>query len=436
MSDWRQIYKEKLMTPEQAAARIHSGDRIYFAVVDSVADVLTNALWERRHELEDITLISSFAIRPVNPYTHWEACGFRLCTPFQGPWERMARDKGMHVDFTTFHLSQFGLFFTQTGRPNVAFLEVSEPDENGNVSLSAGVGVHPHALESADRVFLQVNKQAPYITGADTCLFPISQAEAIIEVDNPLADLPEAPLSGATQTIADSIVELIPDGATIQLGLGSLSSAIGYGLKNRNDLGIHTEQFCPAMVELIKNGNVTNKHKGFMDGYSVFDCAVGTREMQRFMDHNPTLYGATFGFVNNPFHIAQNNRMMSINAAMAVDVYGQVAADAMGYEQYSACGGQVDFVRGAQMAHEGKSFIALESSFVKNGKRHSKIQLHLPEGTGVTTSRADVNYVVTEYGCVNLKALTMADRVRAMISLAHPDFRDELTEQARFHHLI
>lgn len=231
-------------------------------------------------------------------------------------------------------------------------------------------------------------------------------------------------------------MDLIPDGATVQLGIGKLSTAIGYGLRERNDLGIHSELFSEPMMHLIRNGNVTNRNKGFMDGKSVFAFAMGSREMYRFMDHNEGLYGGTFPWVNDPRNVARNKRMISINSAMSIDLFGQIAADSMGWKQHSAVGGQIDFVKGAQWSEDGKSIIATASSFVKNGQRQSKIVLNFPTGTAVTTPRSEVQYIATEYGCVNLKVLNMADRVRAMINLAHPDFRAQLTDEARYHKLI
>jgi 4-hydroxybutyrate CoA-transferase len=238
-------------------------------------------------------------------------------------------------------------------------------------------------------------------------------------------------IDDTSRQIADIVLEEVPDGATLQLGLGKLSTAIGYDLKQRNDMGIFSELFSQPMMELMKEGNVTNAHKGFMDGKSVFSFSAGTQEMYDFMDHNPQIYGAPFPFVNDARNIAKNKNMISINNAMAVNLYGEVAADAIGYSQQSAVGGQLDFVKGAQWSEGGKSIIVLPSSFMKDGKRQSKISLQFAPGTPVTTPRSEVQYVATEYGCVNLKILNMSDRVRALISLAHPDFRDQLTQEAK-----
>jgi len=215
-----------------------------------------------------------------------------------------------------------------------------------------------------------------------------------------------------------------------------LSTAIGFGLGNKTDLGIHSELLSEPMLELIINGNVTNRYKGFMDGKSVFGFALGSAELYKYLNRNEKVYGAEFPFVNDPINIAKNKNMISINSTMALDIFGQAASDSLGWKQQSATGGQLDFVRGAQRSEGGKSIIATTSSFIKNGKRISKILTAFPAGTAVTTPRSDIQYVATEYGCVNLKVLNMSDRVRAMISLAHPDFRDQLMEDAKRFNLI
>ena len=211
-----------------------------------------------------------------------------------------------------------------------------------------------------------------------------------------------------------------------------MSNAVGFGLSARNDLGIHSEMLSDSMMELIKQGVVTNRRKTFLPGKTVASFALGPKGLYRFMDHNESLYFAPFPIVNDPVNIAKNDNMISINTALSIDLMGQVCADNISGVQYSATGGQVDFVRGVQMSRGGKSFIAVTSTFESRGKgKQSRIVSRFPSGTAVTTTRADVQYVVTEYGCVNLKPLTMRDRVRAMISLAHPDFRTSLMEEAK-----
>lgn len=434
--DYKKEYLEKLTTAEEAVKLVDSGDTVFIGIINSCATVLADALWERRAELSDVSLISSLMMKPSLLFTGHGKNPFCIRTPFLGALERAAQKSGRPVAYTSFHLSQFDYWFQTIGRPTVAFLEVSEPDTDGYVFFGAsGGGVYTYALETCDRVIFQINKQVPHVHGRD-CKLHISRADAIVEASYSVPSLDEEDVDAATQKISDQIIDLVPDGATIQLGIGKLSTAIGYGLKSKNDLGIHTEMFCTPMVDLIRSGNVTNTRKGYMDGKNVFAFAMGSQELYQFIDHNEDMYCGPFSYVNDPRVIMQNNRMISINSAMAIDIYGQAAADSMGYSQYSGVGGQLDYVRGAQWSNEGKSFIATSSSFMKNGVRHSKIVFQFPQGTAVTTPRSDTQYIATEYGCVNLKELTMRDRIRAVIGLAHPDFRDGLTEQAKFYHLI
>ncbi|MBQ8562373.1 MAG: acetyl-CoA hydrolase [Firmicutes bacterium] len=434
------FYQDKLTTAEEAVKLVRSGDRVYVGTASSFAYTLMDALWERRDELENVTILCSMSLKPSKMFgtDHDERNPFTIETFFLGARERVAHRKhGMPLNFSSFHLSQVDLWCREIGRPDVCFLEVSRPDENGYVSFGPSGGcMYTFLMESARTIVLECNAQTPYILGDETSRMHISRADMMILTDSDVSPLPNDEVDEISQQISELVLAEVPDGATIQLGLGKVSTAIGYGLMQRNDLGIFSELFSEPMMHLMKNGNVTNTAKGFMDGKSVFAFSLGTREMYQFMDRNSQIYNCTFPFVNNPVNIAKNKRMISINTAMSVDLFGQVAADSMGFTQQSAVGGQLDFVKGAQMSEGGKSIIALASAFEKNGKLESKICASFPAGTAVTTPRSEVQYVATEYGCINLKHLNMADRVRAMISLAHPAFRDQLTEEAKAHGLI
>lgn len=435
-----EVYRDKIMSGAEAAKLVKSGDRVYVGTASSFAYDMLDALWDRRDELEDVAILCSMSVRPSRMFSadHDGHNPFHVETFFLGAQERIAHRKhGMPLEFTCFHLSQIDLWCKYVGKPDVCFFQVSMPDENGMVSCGPSGGcMYTYLAENARNIVFECNAQVPYIMNGEKHLLPLSMADAIVPADYPVSPLAKDEVDDISQKISDLVMEEVPDGATIQLGLGKISTAVGYGLLQKNDLGIFSELFSEPMMELMKNGNVTNKNKGFMDGLSVFAFSMGSNEMYNFMDHNPDLYAGTFPFVNDPRNIAKNKRMMSINTAMSVDLFGQVAADSMGFTQQSAVGGQIDFVKGAQWSEGGKSIIALASSFEKNGQRQSKICLNFPAGTAVTTPRSEVQYVATEYGCVNLKKLNMSDRVRAMISLAHPDFRDQLRDEAREHGLI
>ena len=437
---YEDAYRDKIVSAAEAAKLVKSGDRVYVGTASSFAYELMDALWERRDQLEDVAILCSMSVAPSRMFStdYHEHNPFHVETFFLGQQERIAHRKhGMPLEFTCFHLSQVDIWCRYVGKPDVCFFQVSRPDENGFVSCGPSGGcMYSYLAENARNIVLECNAQTPYIINGEKHLLPLECADAIVLADYPASPLPKDEVDEISQKISDLVMEEVPDGATIQLGLGKISTAIGYGLLEKNDLGIFSELFSEPMMELMKNGNVTNKNKGFMDGLSVFAFSLGTKEMYDFMDRNPKLYGGTFPFVNDPRNIARNKKMISINAAMSVDLFGQVAADSLGWNQQSAVGGQIDFVKGAQWSEGGKSIIALASSFIKDGERKSKISLTFPPGTAITTPRSEVQYIATEYGCINLKKLNMSDRVRAMISLAHPDFRDRLTDEAREHHLI
>ncbi len=434
--NWVNEYKQKLTNAKEAVKIINSGETVYVGTCSSAAFALTNALWNRREELENIKIASSLILKPTPLFDQAEENPFTFETFFMGSKERKVRDNGLKLDYTSVHLSQIDIWCKKVSRPNVCLLEVSEPDENGYMCFGpSGIALHKFLKESADRVIVQINKQTPYIFGQNN-LIHVSETDAIIKVDEKLSTLENPEIDEVTEKLSKIIVDQVPDGATIQLGLGSLSTAIGFGLDNKNDLGIHSELLSEPMLELIVNGNVTNKYKGFMDGKSVFAFALGSTKLYKYLNKNEKVYGAEFPFVNDPRIIAKNKKVISINTTMAFDIFGQAASDSLGWKQQSATGGQLDFVRGAQWSEGGKSFIATTSSFIKEGKRISRIVAALPAGTAISTPRSDIQYVATEYGCVNLKILNMADRIKAMISLAHPDFRDQLTEDAKKFNLI
>lgn len=433
---WINEYKQKLTNAEEAVKIINSGETVYIGTCSSVALVLIDALWNRREELENVKIASSLISKPTPLFDETKGNPFTFGTFFMGSKERKVRDNGLKLNYTSVHLSQIDIWCKEVMRPDVCLFEVSEPDENGYMCYGpSGIALQKYLKECADRVIVQVNKQTPYIFGQNN-LIHVSEVDAIIEVDEELATLANPEIDEVTEKLSKVIVDQVPEGATIQLGLGSLSTAIGFGLGDKNDLGIHSELMSEPMLELMINGNVTNKYKGFMDGKSVFAFALGSTKLYQYLNRNENVYGAEFPFVNDPRNIAKNKKMISINSTMAFDIFGQAASDSLGWKQQSATGGQLDFVRGAQWSEGGKSIIATTSSFIKNGKRISKIVAAFPEGTAITTPRSDIQYVATEYGCVNLKILNMSDRVKAMINLAHPDFRDQLTEDAKRFNLI
>ena len=427
----RKEYESKLTTAAEAVKLVRSGDTVFIGASSSVAYALCDALGEREDELEDVVLTSSQVIRPIRIMSGKNPKAFRARTFFMSLQERNMYNQDL-ADFTTVHLSQVDIFFNETAPTDVAFFEVSLPDENGYMSYGANnVSLGDLVKQKARNIILQVNKHAPYVLGEKN-LIHVSEADAIVEADVELVELPGVEVDDTINTISDYILDQIPDGACLQLGLGGVASAVGFGLTKKNDLGAHTELMTDSMMELMKMGVMNNSRKSYMPGKTVASFAFGSKEMYQFLDHNEDMYFMPFTDVNNPVNIAKNDNMISINTAMSIDLFGQVCADNIAGRQYSATGGQVDFVRGAQMSKGGKSFIAITSTMEsKKTGRGSRIVSRFPVGTAVTTLRSDVQYVVTEYGCVNLKRLSMRERALAMISLAHPDFRPQLMDEAK-----
>ena len=433
---WKKEYYEKKLSLNEAANLVKSGDRVYLGTASSVAYGVADALWERRKELSNVEIQSSQAFEPCPIYDNVEDNPFSYSTYFIGIGERIPYRAGLPTVYTSVHLSQADIWASETAASDICFFEVSSPDENGYVSFGpSGVSLHDDIKKKAKTIVLEVNPKVPFVLGEKNTMH-ISEADAIVEYERPVMAFETPSSNEESHLISKFVLEEIPDGATIQLGLGKISTAIGFGLMSKNDLGIHTELFNEPMLDLIENGNVTNAKKGYMDGMSVYAFSLGTEKLYRFLDKNPSMYAVPFSYANDPRIICKNKKMISINNTMSIDLYGQCASDCMSWNQQSGTGGQLDFVRGAQWSEGGKSIIVTSSSFTKNGKRMSKIVPAFPEGTAVTTPRSDVQYVATEYGCVNLKPLTMSDRAKALIQLAHPDFREQLKDEAKAHKLI
>ncbi|MGN0734856.1 MAG: acetyl-CoA hydrolase/transferase family protein [Anaerovoracaceae bacterium] len=422
-------FRSRETTIEEAVKIVKNGDVVNVGSFSGISTVLLNALGERE-DITDITITGSNFVKPTPLFDQPERC--HVYTSFLGAEDRRILPSGI-LDYTCVHLSQVDIWCRETCPPTVLFLEVSSPDEEGYMSLgTSSIACGKYLMEKADRIVLQINSKMPYVLGEDNKIH-ITQADKIIYHDEDILELPPFPTTPEVEQISKFLIEQIPDGACVQIGIGNIGNAVAYGLKDKNDLGIHTEMLTESLVYLVENGNVTNARKAFKPGMTVSSFALGSKHMYEFLDHNEKMHFMPFPVVNDPFIISQNDNMISINSALQINLFGEVVSDNMNGIQYSGCGGQLDFVRGAQRSKGGKSFIAIPSVNVshRTGKVTSRIVSHFEPYTAVTTPRADTQYVATEYGCVNLKPLPMRDRVHAMISLAHPDFRAELIEDAK-----
>lgn len=430
----KQEFDAKTITAAQAAALVQSGQNVYIGCCTSYARAIADALAARSQELEGVTIGCSNIIPPMAFLDCANPDAFRISTYFVGYEDRRALWAG-RADYTSVHLGQVDQWCRHTFHPDIAFFDVSLPDEEGYMSFGAsGCCMHPFIQEETDNIVLHINRFAPYVSGERTKIH-ISQAKHVVWADVEKETVPGGPMEADQETAAMSrfLLDQIPDGACIQLGIGGVANAVGYGLMDKNDLGCHTEMMSDSIMALMKAGVINNSRPKFIPHRSVVGFAFGSRELYEFLDHNEDMFFAPFPVVNSPINIAKNDNMISINTAMSIDLFGQVAAEGMGGRQFSGTGGQGDYVRGAQMAKGGKSFLAFKSTLgtSPDGAPKSRIVSYFPPATIVTTPRSDVEYVVTEYGMVNLKHLTVRDRAKALIDIAHPDCRGELTAQAK-----
>lgn len=419
-------YRRKITDGDLALANIKSGQRIYLGGGAGVPLTLIEGLMRRAHMLRnvEITHILTFAGAPyVDPEF---SASFRHNALFIGSAVRRAVQEG-RADFTPVFLSEIpGLLRNGMLHIDVALISVSPPDEHGFCSFGVEVGTTKPAAEAAKVVIAEINHQMPRTMGDS--FIHVSRLTHIIETDYPL---PEAPQGGASEEhmmIGQYIAEMIPDGATLQMGIGSIPDAVLQNLGNHKDLGIHTELFSDGVIDMVEAGVITCAQKTFHPGKIVAGFLFGSKRLYDFVNNNPIIELHPTDYVNDPFNIAKNDKMVSINSAIQVDLTGQVCADSIGTRFYSGVGGQVDFVRGAARSKGGLPIIAFPST--TRDETVSRIVPILSEGAGVTTTRNDVHYIVTEYGVASLHGKTIHQRVQELINIAHPKFRDELTRAA------
>jgi acyl-CoA hydrolase len=420
---WEKMYQEKLVSVEKAASLIESGDRAWFGACSAAPIQLLEAIGDRYEALENVDLITAMALYPYKFLKSKDYIGHvNFHTVFYGAFERQFFKIG-NVNVNSVHLSNIARTLKEYYKVNTLLADVSVPDEDGYMYYGPmGVVVNGEVAEIATKKIVQVNKFQPRVKGTKHRIH-VSEVDCICEFDHELPVLPQPPVSEVDRKIADLILPMIPDGATIQVGLGGLANAIGYGLEGKKNLSVHTEMFTDSMVYLAK--------KGVVNGKILAAFGLGSTELYEFVGEGKVEL-APISYVNNPFEIGKNDDFISINGSLMVDLTGQVCSESLGHDQYSSTGGQLDYVRGASVSKGGKSFICLAST-VKNkgGGVKSTISLNLPEGEIITTPRSDVMYVVTEYGVANLFNKPLRERAKALIEIAHPDFRAQLTEEAK-----
>ena len=427
MNGWTSIYKQRVTTPEQAVRVIQSGQRVFLSGNCSVPKTVLGALVAYSPQLRNIEIVQVLTIGDAAYVEPGMELHLRVNTLFISDNVRAAVNSG-RADFTPAFLSEIpGLFKTHLPI-DVAMIQVSPPDEHGYCSLGIEVGVTKTAAQSAKVVIAEVNQQMPRTLGDS--FIHVSKIDHIIPVDYRLPEVNMGTTSDLAPQIAKHIAGLIPDGATLQTGIGAIPDAVLQQLTGHKDLGIHTELFADGIIDLVERGIINGERKSLHMGKIVAGFMLGTQRLYDFVNDNPMFEMHPSEYVNDPFVIAQNERMVAINSAIEVDLTGQVCADSIGPRLYSGVGGQVDFIYGASRSNGGIPIIAMASTTLVKGQVTSRIAPMLKPGAGVVTSRNHVHYVVTEFGVADLYGYTIRQRAKALINIAHPDFRAELEKQA------
>ncbi len=431
-SNWKKDIGHRLVTPAKAVSGIRRGQRVFVGSGAAEPEGLVNALTARRTEIQDCEIIHLLTLGAA-PYAAAQyEHNFRHNALFVGANVRQAVQDG-RADYTPVFLSEIpSLFRSRRIHLDAALIMVTPPDRHGYCSLGVSIDIVRAAFQSADVVIAEINENMPRTLG-DT-LIHISEIDRLTTSDTSLLTSIPAETDEVAMSIGRHVASLIGDGSTLQLGIGTLPNAVLAALGNKRDLGVHTEMFSDGIIELIEKGIINGSRKSLLPGKIVSSFCIGSEKLYKFIHNNPLFEFRPAEFTNDPFVIAQNDKMVAVNAAIEVDLTGQICADSIGTRFYSGIGGQVDFIRGASHSKGGKPIIVMRSTARKN--TISRIVPQLQSGAGVVTTRGDVHYVVTEYGVADLWGRTVRERALALISIAHPKFREELMEEARERRLV
>lgn len=422
----------RIVSAQEAVEGIESGQQIYLQCAAATPSVLLDALVARASELSDVRVVHMHCEGP-GPHLRPEmAPHFRHRALFIGPNARDAVADG-RAEYIPVFLSDIPRLFDSGMLPlDAVFVNATPPDAHGFCSLGTSVEAMHAAIRAARTVIVQFNRSMPRTLGDS--FIHVSQIDLAVECDVPPYEYPVLALGDIERRIGGHIAELVPDGATLQLGIGAIPAATALALRDKKDLGVHTEMFTDSIVDLVEAGVITGTRKERNRGKIVASFMMGTQRLYDFVHDNPEVEMRPVDFTNDTHVIRSFSRMVAINSAIEVDLTGQVVADSIGHRLYSGVGGQMDFVRGAGLATEGRAFIALPSTAARGTS--SRIVSAIKEGAGVVTTRAHVRTVVTEWGVAELFGMSLCQRAKALIAIAHPDFRDSLTAEARALHLV
>ncbi|MGI6072004.1 MAG: acetyl-CoA hydrolase/transferase family protein [Lachnospiraceae bacterium] len=424
--DWKKKYAEKIVTYEEAAKKIRDGDHVMFSQSHGEARNLLKAIINRKDELRDVVLMT---------HLHWGhnyyaqpgmEKAFQLYSNFLSGPVRDEYAKG-NVEFLPLYFFDTANYYETIHKPDVALLTLSEPDEEGFCSFGLSAEYSVALANGAKKIIAHINPSYPRTYGEKVHLDKLTW---IVYQDEEVEEAPTVSVVPKPEDMAIGklIADQVPDGATLQMGIGAIPDSILIYLREKEHLGIHTEMYSDGAMELQKLGNIDNSMKKIDVGKTVMNFIAGSKNLMDYCNENPDILMRGVGYTNNPYVIAQNDNVISINACLQVNLWGEVASDYLNDMPYSGVGGQVDFVRGAKMSKGGKSIIAMRSTAKKG--TISTIVSRFPWGTPVTVNRYDVHYICTEHGIVNLHGLTVSQRVRALIELAAPEFREQLEKEA------
>lgn len=427
MNNWREIYGNKIVTADDAVKHIKSGDRIVFGHACGEAQEITDALLRNKELYEKVEIVHLVPMGK-GEYAQEENQKYFYHNSFFGGGSTRKALNGSYGDFTPSFFFEIPKLFAKGGKlpVDVAIIQVSSPDAHGYCSYGISCDYTKGIAENANLVIAQVNECMPRTLGNN--FIHLSELDYVVEHKQTILQLTPPKIGEVEQKIGEYCASLIQDGDTLQLGIGAIPDAVLGFLKSKKHLGIHSEMISDGVVDLILAGVIDNSQKTIHKNKCIVSFLMGSQKLYDYVDNNPAVELHPVDYVNHPFIIAQNDNMVSINSALQVDLMGQVNAESIGAKQFSGTGGQVDFVRGASMSKGGRSIIAMPSTAAKG--TISKIVMNLDTGSAVTTSRNDVDYIVTEYGIAALKGKTLRDRAKALIAIAHPDFREALTKQA------
>lgn len=423
---WKDIYKSRLTNAEEALKSVKSGHRVIIPFAAGQPKSTLDALGERIKDLDSITIAQLVTITTDLPYLKPEVKDkVKFITSYVGAITRDIINKG-EGEFAPVFLKEFPKMYSEVFKPDVALIQVTPPDRNGYCSFGVAVDQIKRSAEYAKIVIAEVNDQMPRTHGDS--FIHASDINYFVENSHPILEIPRPKITAVEKEIGQYVASLIENGACLQLGIGAIPDAVLQFLTKKHGLGIHTEMFSDGVAELFEAGVIDNKNKTLYPGKMVTTFLMGSRKLYDFVNDNPSVWMLPADITNDPFVISQNDKMVSVNSSVEIDLMGQAASESIGTKQYSGVGGQVDFIRGALASHGGKAIIALPSTAGKGDKRKSKIVAQLAPGTPVTTSRNDIDYVVTEYGIASLRYKSLRERAKELISVAHPDFRPALRE--------